>query len=622
MANWWDKSMDWTGSNIPVAGPFVSGLFGRPSRPYDDAASGMRNVSDQFRGLGDEQWRRQMEGMNTALGQYQPAWGAWSQAYGNRGPGAMESWWSQNQGQFGQPTASGSAYQQYSDWMRGGDQKAQGAYDQASGMLGQSQAGDVYGQFSGALGGRRSDAENWYARMGSQYGQPSQSEGVNTYLQDTFRNMSNKANQRNQEQYEALKAAGRTEQYAPEKVTLAQSMAMALPQMQGTARLDAEAGDIKNYYRGAGQASDYYRSQQGALQGPGAYEQFVTSDIMGNNPAFAMEREEGLAALNQEMARRGAFNSGAAMTGVGKFLGTLGAKSYENRAQRAQQAQGMQLSRIGQGTQSAQAAAQGQLAQGQAFQGLAGARDSEKRARIDQQQRAVDSASSESMSNQRLGLDAARAADETRLARERLRSDVSSSGDASLLNILRGMQGAAGQADDALLARLAGGQSSAGASDAGLLNRLGALYGMGQGVDRNALDRAGAMWGMGQGYDRLGMDRYGQLGQMAGQFDQATLARLMGGGAMAGAAQDAESARLRDYFNSIYGLSGAQAGLVAGMYGGGNQLYGDQMTNALNALANAYGTRAMGGAAAQEYPFKIIGAATEGYKAYKTGGMR
>jgi len=574
-----------------------------PGGGYDTMAKGAGAAGGRSEQFSGQQWGRQMEGLDKAWGAYGPA-SDYADRMGNRGPGAMENWWSQNGYKFDQPTASGGALDAYKQWM-GRPGAAEGAYNDAYGMLGKSNTADIYSQFGSALGGRRSDAENYYTRTGSQYEAPSKAEDLYGTFDSQYRTMMGQVNQRNAKQFDELQKSGRTEDYRPEYVSQAQAFAKMLPQMQGVAQLEQGAGEIGGYFRGANQASDYYGSQAGALKGPGVYEQFVTSDIMGDNPALAMERDEGLAALNQEMARRGAFNSGAAATGLGKYLGTFQAKSYENRANRAQQAQQMQLGRIGQGTSTAQAAAQGMLGQGGALQGLAGARDSEKRARLDQIQASANAASSEGLANQRLQLDANRGADEMRLARLDAQGRAGAQGTDQLLRILSGLGAAGGASDDALLRRLSAGSDAAGASDAGLLNRLGALYNMGSGADANALDRAGAMYGMGTGMDRLNMDKYGMLGDMAGQFDQATLARLMGAGNMAGNAQDAEGQRMRDAFSSLLGVGSGRAGAAGNFYGNAGQLSGNAMSDSINALMAQYGYKGMGETARARMPWDM-----------------
>lgn len=613
-----------------VEGNFNQALFGplgklagdAAGKPYEKAAQGARDVAQDANRFSGEQWGRQMEGLDKAWGAYGGADSYVNNWMRAQGPGAMQQWWNENDARFSQPTASSGLWDRYQQQYMNQPSQTRGSFGQAYNMIGgESGQQQFLRDYGGVLSGQRSQGEQAYSRNQRFYDDPSKSEDMYGHLDATYKQMQSSAEKRNQDQLAELKAAGRSEMFRPETVSKMDAFQQALPGMQGRAQMESSAPELQGYYRGAGDVSDFYNSQRGALQGPGTFEQFVQADIGGYNPAMARAKDQGIARINQEQARRGGFRSGAADVAIGNFLGEMEAREYDQRAQRAQQAQQMQLGRIGQGGQLAQASSQGRLAQGSALQGLAGARDTEKRARIDQYMNATQAASNEGMANQRMQLDANVAADNARLARLKAGADVGAQGYSQQLAALQGLQGAGAQSDQALLSRLAGSQAGAGASDAAMMNRFNTLGDWTRGVDANNLARASGIYGMGQGVDQIDMARWGQAGQLAGNRDQAHLAQLLGGGNMAGQAQGYGDKRMNDVFQALYGLGQGRAGTVQGFYGQGGQLSGQSMQDAWNALLNSYGLEAQGGAARAQLPFQVAGVGIQGAKAYYGGGM-
>lgn len=606
--------------NQALAGP-IGYLAGEAAgKPYEKAAAGARGVAGDARGFSDTQWNRQMEGLDKAQGAYGPSMGLWN-AMGHA-PGAMENWWGANQDKFRQPTATSGALSGFQSYMQGGPQYSGGAYGQAQGMIGgPTTSQGIYDRYSGQLG-NPSASENAYSqyRNAGTFNGSTRQESNEQILAESYNDLKRQAEMANSGRGRELGSAFAGENIKMDSPTIMQAFADSVGHMQGDSALRSGGQEIGGYYRGASDPTDYYNSQKSALQGPGTYEQFVQSDIMGNNPALEMERKKSEAALNQQLARRGAFNSGAAGAAFGELEGTLAAKSYENRANRAQQAQQMQLGRIGQGTQTATASGQQKLAQGQGLQGLARDQDQESRARIDQLMAAKAAASGEALSGQRLGLDAAQLGDQTRLARLGLGMQSDSQGNAQQLAALQGLQGVYSNADNSMFQRVGAGMSAAGQSDQQMQQRLAQMYGMGQGLDANNLARGNALFGMGQGMDQQAMAQYGMYGQLAGQQDQAAMARLMGAGQMAGNAQGAQQQRESDMFAQLFGINNAQGSQVGQFYNQGGQLSGQSYNDYLNAMLNSYGMQAQGGAARAQLPFQVAGLGIEGAKAYYGGG--
>lgn len=556
-------------------------LGGQAQQGYNTAAQGAQAASQGYGELGNWDWNTAMQGLNQANAAYNPSQSQWANTYGSQGPNAMAQWWGQNQGNFSQPTQTQGALGQYSNYMTQPTQ-AGSAYQNSMSALGgyQTQAGDYNSRFGSQLQGPSASEQ---AYNGGNYAQPGRAEDFAQFAESR------------------LGGRGAAENLQYQDVGNLGNFASGLAGMQGQGQTNSAAGELQNYYRGANATSQYAGSQLGQLQGPGAYEQFVQSDINGTNPQIQRETDQGLARINQEMARRGGFNSGAADTSIGNFLGQEAASDYQNRANRAQSAQQMEMSRIGQGQSLAQAADTGSLSQGSALQGLAGQRDTETMNRLSQQLAAQQGASGEALSNQQGRLNYAQAADQSALSRT------------------QALGGLEGQAQQIQLARLQAGQSAAGQSDAGQLNRMNTGFNMSQGADQSQLARAMGFYGMAQGADQGNMARYGVLGQLSGQQDQQNLNYLMGAGGMAGNAAQANQQQMNDAFKAQFGIDQGMASNVGNFYGMGMGAYDQSMGNSYNALANYYQLMGQGQGAAAAVPFQMANTAAQ-FMPFKMGG--
>jgi len=613
---------------IPGYGQY-KGAQNAAGSPYEDAAAGLRGLAPEIKAFSDTQWNRQMGGLDKAQGYLGDAMNYWQSAYGSRGPGAMENAWSQVGNKYLNPTASSGALNDYQRFMGQGPMSYDFA-NRASGLAG----GQVdYSGLSNQLAGSGQASQFWAQNQG-RFGAPGAAESWWAQNQGTFNRPA--ASREVYDQFGAqLYGPGRAEQFqvtgpswgsTDEKIATAMGYAQ---QAQAPTRLEgAQGAEVGNLYRGANNVNQFAGSAMPQLQGRGVYEQFVESDIYGNNPAMEMERRKGLASINQEMARRGHFNSGGANTAIGEFLGTLGAKTYEGRAQRAQQAQGMQLSRLGEGRQLAQAGSGERMGQAQGLQGLASTQDAQ---RLDRQQFGANTALSAADKNiaqqntnlqaEQLKLQAAANADSSRNARLQTLQGMASAGDDAWMRQQQLAGQFANQAQSAELARLMGGMNAGNMADQGQLARLMAQFQMGSQANDQNLARGKFQFDMGQGLDATNLARYGMLGQFSNMADTNNRAALDSYFRAAGGAQDAESARLRDAMSSLSQLAGGQANLVAGFYGAGGQLSGQSFSDYINALANAYSLQAQGGAARAQVPFQLANMGIQGYKAFAAPGV-
>lgn len=566
-----------SGWNNLLDNPVANFFLGDSSKGFQTAAQGAMAASQGYGDLGNWDWNTAMQGMGQANGAYAPSNNLWNSTYGSQGPNAMAQWYGQNQANFNQPTQTSGALSQYGNYLAGGPSNASSAYQNNQGFLGgQGQASQYNSRFGGQLTGDYSAAERAYDP--TQYQNPGAGEQFTGYAQNR------------------IGGQGATEELRYGNVNNMNEFASGLAGLQGAGRSNESGREIGSYYRDANDVSQYAGSQMGQLQGPGAYEQFVQSDINGTNPQIQRETDQGLARINQEAARSGKFGSGSRDTSIGNFLGSQAAADYQNKANRAQSAQGMELSRIGAGQSLSQASAQGKLAQGQSLQSLAGQQDAETMGRLGQQLTAQQGASSENLANRQGALNYAQAADNTSLSRTQALAGINNS------------------AQSQQLARLQGGMGAAGQSDAGMLNRLNSGFNMAQGADQSDLARAMGLYGQAQGADQSNMARYGMLGQLSGQQDQQNLNYLMGSGNMAGNTAQANQQQMNDAFRSRFGIDNAQSQNIGQFYGMGMGAYDQSMGNSYNALANYY--QLLGTGQNANNPMDRIGT---GVKAYTAG---
>lgn len=689
------------------------------SGPYGGAAAGARQVSGGFADLANTQWDRMQQGLDKAQGAYAPSQALWNQSYGSPQTSNLNNWLGQNYQQFGdqrsltQPSNSTGAMQQvdYSmqdpSWTQtaasnqmatlGGNnsqdyyQRMGSQYQQPTAVSSAYQPGnyqqpgageDFYSQNSLAYG-QNKKAADVYLQYGSQLATPGQSEGMKyrdtTQMQGFAGGLPGQqgigqTNRDAQGLQNIYAGANNTQRMSPQLEASYQNAAYtqrSTPELQGiyndANRTQAMSPELQARTRGADDVARFAGQQMPGLGRQGLYEQFVQSDITGRNPLLERGLDQGLARVNQEMARRGHFDSGGAATGIGNMVGQFEAQDYQNRADRAQSAQQMELSRIGQGQSLAGASAQNKLAisqqlqglagqtsqerlaqgnalqglagqnsqellgqsaglqglygqmsgermaQGQAFQGLAGQRDAETMGRLGQQLSANQFASGESLANSQGRLQYAAQGDQARLARLMGLSGMASAGDQSGINALNAQQGAAQNAQAMQLARLQGGMGAANMVDQNRLAMLQGGMGAASTADASKLAQANSIYNMYQGVDQQRLAQQQLYGQLANQSDQQRLqaeqqqlSRLMAGQSAYGAVDTQNQQRMNDGFAARFGLDTNQANLYGQFYNNGSQMYGGSMTNSLNALGNSYGLQAQQQAADDRAPWEAL----------------
>jgi hypothetical protein len=550
------------------------------------AAEGAHAASGLYGQLGQDTWGRSMEGMNRATGAYGGSQGLYEQMYST--PGAQQTAFNAYGGQLVSPSSSSGAYNQMNQYAQQGPM-TYGAMNRASGMAG----GTVdYSGLTNQLNGYGEASRNYQLSQG-QYRQPG---AMENFYQQNQQAMNRQPN--SMATYDnfsgQLYAPGRAEQFQPKAANAGEMHGAAgIGRLGGASAIDNMAGEIGGYARSANDVNQFSAQNMGKLQNAGIYEDFVKSDIMGNNPAMKMEQDEGMAAINQEMARRGHFKSGGADNAIGKFAGTMAAKSYENRAQRAKDAQGMELSRLGQGQSLAQAASSNKLAQGQSLLGLGTNQESARSAREGLMLENAKMMSGEQMGNQRLSLDAATAADSSRNARLNTLTGMATAGDQSWQDQQQMAGNFANQAQNAQMSRLQGGMQAGAGADAGQLARNQAQYGMADQANNQNLQRGQFQYDMGTRTDQNDLSRMMGLNSTANANDQTQLARLNSYFDQAGIVDQ----RQKDSLMQLMGLDGARAGIIGDAYNQGNQLSSGYQADSINALNDYYSIMAGGQAA-------------------------
>jgi hypothetical protein len=611
------------------------------------AAEGAKLSAEQLKQLSDQQWGRSMEGLDKAQGAYAGSNAQWQSQYGSPPAGALQSWYDQNQGALNpnNPTNARNAMNSFNQYAQNPSQ-AQTSMTNNAGTMGYSASQDYNNRMGGQMQ-QKSAAEGFYnpqnyqsPGVSEQFASQAQGDlGHSGSMENWYANHNgdfqgqNRAGAAYGDLNSQMGVAGKTEGLQYQNTNQMQGFAGGLAKAQGLGQTNAQAIGLQDMYHGADDTSRFANQQMGNLGKQGLYEQFVQSDITGKNPLLERGLDQGLARVNQEMARRGAFKSGAADTAVGNMVGEFEAQDYQNRAQRAQSAQQMELGRIGAGQSLAQASSQNKLAQAQGLQGLAGQRDAETMNRLGQQLQGWQGASGESLANSGQRLNYAQASDQNRQSRLMNQMQMASSADQSGMAALTGAANAANMAQSQTqsrntalgnimnqsqaseLARLAGGQTAAGQSDTGFQNRMKTGADFAHQSDTDNAARVKQLYEMSQGIDSENMNRQRTAFDMGQGVDQNDWARLMGGGQMAGQVQAANRQQQNDAFMGRMGLDSANAGLYGQFYGMGMGASGEAQTNSINAMTNYYGLQGQAQNAQAAVPFQLLNLGVQGYGA-------
>lgn len=597
------------------AGDFLRGMgkaIGRfnPGRPYDKAAGEADQAAQQSYGFGNQQWDRQMQGLGQAQGAFQPAQGWFQSSYGQGQPGQMQGAFNAfggqalNQGrsdeafrsfqQGGMNPTYGQQGYNFASQQLGGQTNTQGQYNQASQQLGQpGEAAGLFNRYQPAF--QQSGAMEQFAQKNAGFaGQPNSSREVYDMASSQ------------------LYQPGRAESFVPSAVSSVGRFEEGLNQrLDQFKNLENNMGALQAGYQGANNLQSFAGRQAPGLEQKGTFEQFADSTLAGNNPYLERQRDKGNARINQEMARRGHFNSGGAATALGEYNAQLDAEIFNQKAGLARDAQQMGQGRLAQAQGLAGAVTGEQMGRTGALQGLYGAADDAGYRREGFKLDTAKAVSGESMGNNQLGLQAAIAADQSRASRLGALQGMASTADQGDMARFRTGADVANMGQRAQLDRMTGGMTAAGGADQGELARMMGLGGLAQNADQATLGRALGYANLGQGMDAGSTARYGMLGNLGQGADQTGISGYNAYMNAANLTGQDERLRQADAMDAILRLSGGQAGLIGGFYGQGGQLSGDAFNTGMGAQSNAIGLRAQAGAAPWEALFKGLGLAAK-----------
>lgn len=315
---------------------------------------------------------------------------------------------------------------------------------------------------------------------------------------------------------------------------------------------------IDQGYMGANQSQQFQQQNKGTLSGPGQLEQFAASSLTGDNPYANMLRQEGMDAINQQLAARGVYGSGGGLAALAKYGANLDANLFSQQAQLQGNAQNATMNRLNLGLGAAGQASSERMNQFSALQGLGN-----------------------DQFNQRMGA-----------------ADLSLAGGAAedSANVARmaGITSAMGTADSMELGRLGGMANLANMASQNDISRLNAQITAAGNADTQGINRFNAMMGAAGQADASQLGRMGLLGNLAGQADSQNLNYLNNMFSTANQVQTAQSGRMQGLLDNMYRENALQAGLYGGFYGQGGQLSGDAFNTGINAMGNAAGLQAQG----------------------------
>lgn len=608
-----------------------------PSKGYNTAAKAGASASQQWANLGNEQWNRQMTGLGGAMDQYgnaRSSMGVYRDAMSR--PGTGEQAWAQYGGQFMQPSNTQSMTDrlggQYRDQNRGMQQMAgqfgeqlQGPSNSQSlwGQLqspGETQSMQQYKYGSSAME-RPGATEQFNSQMSGQLGRPSETAQAYATMDWGLAGAPSTNQFDNLQRLFASKGAATSAAEANQRAIALEQARMDDDQNRVMGQLGAKGGvqqyegEVAGLSRGANALQGYAGRQGGQYEQQGDFEKFASDFAKaGTNAYYDRAEQQGLAKLNQEMARRGSFKSGGANAAIGNYLGETAAQRAKAIGDTLNQGQQAKFSRLGQGAELAKGVSGEKLGQAGALQSLGQAKSGEQIGRANVTQNAVNSRNQQSLALMGANLQAGQASSGEELARQQLLGSQARDASQGKLAAMQAQMNAAGQTDSTGLQRLMSQYGMAQGSDQALGNRMNYLQqGAGQAdsstaqqrqlqallagqSDNQLLQRLQGAFGMQQGANAQGMQGDQQmLAALMGQ-DQLRMSGLNGLLQAANTTQGMQQNRLGGVVDRDAALAGQQAGLYDSFYGRGGALYGDATGSGINAELLG----AMQGAAGQQ----------------------
>ncbi len=581
----------------------------------------MSDLYSSMTGYGPSAGANALQGITSSMG----GAGNTQQAFGQIGSSYLD------------PTASSYALQGAASSL-GGPGAAQNAFDQVgSQYLAPSASSGQYATAQGQLGGP-SSSQQYYQQNGAQYGAPTAIGNLaasNPYAQQL-----------------GGEALGRNAQQLYGNSTYSQNnLGNAMGVANSESDLSQHQGDISGLYNGANYVQGFQGANQSQLSGPGALEQFASSDLNRTNPYYDMLQKQQADTIDQAAAARGAYGAGGSLAAQAMGSANLRAQQYQQEGQLQGAAQQAQLARLGLGADVAGSASNERMGQGNALAALyqnmygdriqgaqlglsaTGQADSANMARLagitgmtqagDQatlgrlagQTNLASDASSSALNYLNSGMNAANTADSSLLARQGLLGQLAGQSDSQRLSALAGYSNMANSSDASQLARTSEIGNLAGQADSARFQGLNGYSNLAAAGDASQLARAGLIANQSNAVDQSQQNYLNSMIGMAGGIDANSLAKLQAGSQMAGQADSQSLNYLNSYFNqanaaqnaginrynAVSGANLNSAALAAGLYGNfynnGGQQSVEAGVGAVNAGVNGTAT---GAAASQQ----------------------
>lgn len=601
-----------------------------PANPYQDAAGQVRGIGEEARKQSQQQWNFQMVGLMGALDRTQP-YANMAQNYAqNSRPGQMEHAFNYFGQDARQPTANS---QVASDWSRymantpsatrqgqtnaltylNGPLNSQQAFNQVQGAYGQQgQMERFFPQAQQALGSAGA-AENFYRDSRQRFGQ------TTSPLEQLYGAGAGQFGSGQELRY----ANQQAQNFAAGPVNFTRegfksNWQNIFGEVAGGTN-DRLQEQLKQEMGQAGAAENWW--DQTAKQGFSAetdFENFARQAMQGENAFINRQREKGLAEINQQMARRGGFNAGAAMSALGNYQAESEAQQAQYMAGLLQSAADAKMGRLSGGTQSAATAQQAGQARRQGLAGVISQERGDTLAAI-QAAASIDAAEENArLGRQRLGLDAAGQVSNFDLQRGRSMMDLAAQVTSANQNALSQEMRAAETAQQMAMGRTTALGQMANQAQQGELQRLAGLMSASGMADTQTLARATQMFNMGKGVDEADEARFRLSSDLADRSDARRLEGYDKYMQSANLAQQAQSQREDDALRAMFNVANMQSQLFGGFYGQAGQLSGQAFSDYINTLSNAASLDAQGGAARWDALFSLGGLGVD----YATGGTR
>lgn len=550
-----------------------------PGKPQREAGNKLQALGQKAIDYSGTQWDRQMQGLGSAQGAWNPATsaladyksyagnaGPMQQAYDTYGqnymqPSATQGLYQNTQRQYNlSPTNAQGAYsglsgqlgannsaQQYSS-MYQGPSNQQTAYNASAGsLMGPSQASQAYQTQYGPQFANAGQGENYASRNGGYFAQPGMLEGAAGGLGAQAQGSSDPSKLAFQTAGSQFTNAGwLTDQAVQRNRDMGNQLQADLAKHEAgfdnrQGELSKLSPEIGGAFRNANDVQGFSQRNGGQLEQQGMGEQFAQRYLDETNPYNERMQKKLTDSMNQQLAARGLYAGGGAVAGIGNALGEFQAQNYKNMADVSARGQEMQMSRLKQGQGLAESASGEKQMLGKNLQGLGTGLEGEWAQKEGLKIADRDSLSRNAQGLMAMNLQGASQGENARLQGAQGYMNAASQAGGADLAAAQGAAGIYGAGQGAGLSRVMGGGQLAQNAQGLQLQRMQGGMQAAQGVDQAGLSRTLGLGTMAGGAD-AGRNALTALGlQGAGQADQTALSRA---GLGVSAAQGADAASL------------------------------------------------------------------------------